>query len=111
MRDILFPEVFLVQLRILFRVPNLFYKAIDTYQVNSIPQINYFLTVKASSSSVNFTFDSQNMEWAFLKIKFWLTARSDILVGTFFLCMNYSIFRKHSSRVLNDILNCNSFQF
>ena len=82
--------------------------ALDTYQISSFTEINYFLTLRVNRASVNFTFNSQNMEWAFLRVKFWLTARSDLLVGSFVLCSFYSIFRKYPFRHLKNSLNCHS---
>lgn len=73
--------------------------AIDSYQVSSFSQFNYFLTVKVSRSSVNFTFTATDMQWSLVRVKFWLIARADILVGNFTLCNLFFHFRKHFLRV------------
>jgi len=53
------------------------------------------------------------MNWTYLKVKFWLSARADLLVGSFTLCKLNSIFRKHHSWIFKFIwyLNSNNIQF
>lgn len=74
------------------------HSAIQTYQIPSFSSIDYSLVSKVSRSFVDFTFTASNMKWTFLKVKLWLTARSDLLIGSFVLGTLILILRKHCSK-------------